>query len=292
MTGKNIAWSGISLFVPETWEIGRTGNKYLLFVRDGRSVMELKWNKIKGRFDARKQIRRLGAGFSKKLNRKLVPHDLPPTWHKALDAFEVFGFKWTDSIMQGRGALLYCPECRSATLIQFITPKGKPLPAAASEILDTFSDHRDDGFCDWALYDIYAFLPAAFVLLKYRFEAGFFELWFKMGSMQLKLYRWGPAAVLLKTQVLNQFAQLHMGLKSEADDGVESQTKTFIEWSCRTRPQTGFGRLSSFFFKPPQKRSRIWHVPETNKILGAVLEDHKVVYPEQLADVCDGYGSK
>lgn len=292
MTEKKIAWSGISFVVPETWEIGRTGKKYLLFVRDGRTVMELKWNRIKGRFDARKQMRRFGAGFSKKTNRKLVAHDLPSAWHKALGDFEVFGFKWADGAMQGRGAMLYCPECRNATLVQFIAPKGKPMPAAATKILNTFSDHRDDGFCDWALYDLYAFLPAAFVLVKYRFEAGFFELCFKMGSMQLRLYRWGPAAVLLKTQALHSFAQLHMGLKPEDDEGIERETKTFLEWSDRIRPQNLFFRLVSFLFKPTVKRARIWHVPETNKILGVILEDRKVVYPEQLSDVCDGYGSK
>lgn len=291
MSGKKIAWSGICFEVPETWEIGRTGKKYLLFVRDGRTVMELKWNRIKGRFNPRKPMRRLGAGFSKRGGRKLVAHSLPPAWLKALDAFEVFGFKWADGAMQGRGAILYCRACRTATLLQFITPTGKPMPAAAPDILKTFSDHSNDGLCRWALYGVYALLPAAFVLEKYRFEAGFFELRFKSGRMQLGLYRWGPAAILLKTRTLHQFAKFYMGLKPESGIRIEKQTETCLEWSGRTRPQNGLVRLACLIRKPPAKRARIWHVRETNKILGVVLEDRKAVYREQLVDVCDAYGS-
>lgn len=291
MTLKEIAWDGICFKVPESWEIGRLGRRYLLFTRSGQTVLELKWDLIKGRFNPRRMLRRLRAGLKKKTGIKIVAALLPPEWQKALDGFEAFGFKWADRTTAGRGAFVYCPSCYTATLIQFMAPAGKPMPAAATHILDSFSDHSADGFCNWMLYGLEARLPDHFKLTNYRFDAGLFTLGFKYKTLKIGLYRWGAAAALLNGQPLDWFARCYMDFNPDFGDRVENETDTILEYTGNLRPQNRFKQLVYRVGKPPLIRVRIWHAVEINKILGAVFQDRHVVYKEQLADVCDSFRS-
>ena len=203
---KSVAWSGVQFAVPREWEPGRIGARHLLFESDDGPAMEIKWGPSGRGFSSRRYLRRLarrvargGAVFQERA--------LPADGGSPPGPVEGLGFEWKGKDGGAVGALLFCPVCRTVSLLQFfLRASGSGGDRQALQVIDSFQDHRSDGRCAWALYDIRAVLPVHFRLVGHRFEAGRFMLEFRGRRRGLMLYRWAPAGVLLKDQTLDAFA--------------------------------------------------------------------------------------
>jgi len=286
--GKEIAWNGIRFVVPAAWEPGRIGPRHLVIESEAGPAMEIKWGPVKGRFSQRVHLRRLskltlarGAAL-----REWVP---PQDWQPALSRFECAGFAWEAGSEAAVGAILHCPACRTASLIQFFQPPGRSGAAGeAVAVLASLRDHRDDGRVAWAVYDILALLPSGFVLARHRFEAGRFFLEFRAGRRTIGLFRWAPAAVLLKDRDLSCFAETVAGL-----DGMEFRATAVAGEPAvegRERAEGCVRRLAACLGLRPVRTARIWHVPARNRILGIVVEGRFAIDPAVMETVWGGYG--
>jgi hypothetical protein len=286
--GKEIAWNGIRFVVPAAWEPGRIGPRHLVIESEAGPAMEIKWGPVKGRFSQRVHLRRLskltlarGAAL-----REWVP---PQDWQPALSRFECAGFAWEAGSEAAVGAILHCPACRTASLIQFFQPPGRSGAAGeAVAVLASLRDHRDDGRVAWTVYDILALLPSGFVLARHRFEAGRFFLEFRAGRRTIGLFRWAPAAVLLKDRDLSCFAETVAGL-----DGMEFRATAVAGEPAvegRERAEGCVRRLAACLGLRPVRTARIWHVPARNRILGIVVEGRFAIDPAVMETVWGGYG--
>jgi hypothetical protein len=231
--GKEIAWNGIRFVVPAAWEPGRIGPRHLVVESDAGPAMEIKWGPVKGRFSRRAHLRRLSK-LTRARGAALREWTPPQDWLQALTRFECTGFAWEAGSEAAVGAILHCPACRTASVIQFFQPPGRRgATGQAVAVLASLRDHRDDGRVAWAVYDIHALLPSGFALARHRFEAGRFFLEFRANRRTIGLFRWAPAAVLLRDRDLSRFAETVAGL-----DGLEFRA-TAVRASRRWRGVSG-----------------------------------------------------
>jgi len=286
--GKEIAWNGIRFVVPAAWEPGRIGARHLVVESEAGPAMEIKWGTVKGRFSRGDHLRRLSKLTRARgaILREWAP---PQAWLQALTRFECAGFAWEAGSEAAVGVILHCPACRTASVVQFFQPPGRSGAAGqALPVLASLRDHRDDGCVAWAVYDIFALLPSGFALAQHRFQAGRFSLEFRAGRRTIGLYRWAPAAVLLRDRDLSRFAETAAGLEGlefraaavTGDPAVEGRER---DEGCARRLATSLGLRRI-------RAARIWHIPGRNRILGIVVAGRFAVDPALMETVRGGYG--
>ena len=168
--------------------------------------MAVKWGPLRGTFSHKAHHKRLAALHSISVNSRIAEWYLPPHWQAALSNFETSGFLWQGEAAIGRGAILFCPACRNAALIQFFRYNSSQREKVLSTVLKSYCDHRQDGRMLWSIFDIRVTLPETLKLINFRFDAGKFELSFSHGRQSIYLHRWAPAAVLLGGADLIAFA--------------------------------------------------------------------------------------
>ncbi|MFH1139904.1 MAG: hypothetical protein V1816_27815 [Pseudomonadota bacterium] len=273
------AWNGLSLEVPAEWRLGTIDLRYLAFEDERGPTLEAKWSTIKGRFDFKKNFRRLAGPVGGKNNLQIFP--LPAAWAGALAGFEVQGFSWAGGELSGRGVVTFCPTCRTAALLHFFhRPNVDDL---APKILASFRDHRDDGKTEYAVFDIKTRVPREFVLQAKKFQPGWFELNFTgPDKSAVKFLRFGPANILLSGSGLDGFAGRHLDLAREKPPD-RSLDGAIMEWTAVGKPWAGL------IGKRTDRILRLWTLEKENRILGV-----EMLGPPRLAaglfdDLCRQY---
>lgn len=286
---KNMAWNGIQWSVPRDWSPSRIGLRHVELESETGPAMEVRWATVKGRFSSHDRLKRLSRSAERQ-GGALNASELPEEWRKALQQYEAVAFDWLAGNQRAQGVLVFCPICRSASLIQFFRRERAPaIDQQAAKVLASFRDHRHDGKVAWQMFDICAVLPAEFRLKHYRFEAGRFTLGFSHRRRTLVLYRWAPAELLLKDRTLSALAEtvsagagaMSRPLAVAGHPGIESHDPQPLGIGQRLKAYAGIARF---------RRARLWHLKERNRILGVVVEDRLPLAPELLDAVCDGYG--
>ena len=287
---KEIAWYGVRFKIPADWQLGQIGIRYLLIEDEFGPVMEIKWAPVKGKFSHQAHLKRLTSLQKKQIRKSVKPEPVSSEWKTALTDFDASEFSWESDSTHGRGVLLFCPTCRNASLIQFFHKDPPPNNSVASNVLNSFRDHRTDGQILWSTYDIRALVPETFELKHHRFEAGRYELDFADGSQHIILHRWALASVLLSKQDLVQFARTVAGFsKTEPVAGKMDGCDT-VEWSVS--PASNWGRwLSRYKGKASYHWLGLWHLEARNRILGVRAEGKKPLDTELLDRICTHYES-
>jgi len=285
-----VAWNGIRFRAPADWQLAQIGARHLVLEDETAPVMEVKWSKVKGNFSHKAHLKRLASLQKKQVRKTFKAESIPADWETILTNFQVSGFSWQANTTHGQGVILFCPSCRKATLIQFFQPKSTENIRVASQVLDSFRDHRQDGQVLWSTYDIRAVVPQTYELKRHRFEAGKFELDFADGNQHICLHRWALASVLLAEQDLVQLARTVGGFnKPEPVAGSMNGCAT-AEWSLT--PKTDWQRwLGRFKPKASYYWLGLWHLEEKNRILGVRAEGKKPLDTELLDRICTHYES-
>lgn len=288
---KPFAWAGIKLTIPAAWETGHLGNGYALLEHRYRPVLEMKTATIRGRFTFQRHFKALARSGRTRSAPPLRLTPLPPGWPAFSDRMDVQAFKWQGDHVGGRGLLLYCRDCRKATLIQFYD-HGHHRLAAMPDVLASFKDHPSGSGPTVAVYDIQATLPDRFALTRFRFDAGRFELVFAHSREGVTLWRWSPADVILDRcgNTLSHVARNNGLLPPAVIDQDGRPVKGGLEWQWRARGYRH--RLRGFFAqraKPPGHALRIWHRSDTNRILAVRAEAIDTF--DTFDGICTSYGS-
>jgi hypothetical protein len=291
MTGmlKTIAWNGVRLSIPSTWEIGRIEARHLFFDSPAGPAMEIKWGPVKGRFSHRSHLKKLIAQQKHRPGKNLEEWQFPPTWKNALSKFIAKGFSWQLDTENGRGAILFCPSCKTAIMFQFFNIKGANTDAAILKVLKSLRDHRKDNQIAWAVFDIQALLPGTFQLNGYQFKPGNYQLAFSDKFQSLKLFRWAPASAFLTQSSLSQFAANTLDLNQADLDTILNLEHPAVEWQVNNTPGWHH-RLFPFKRNPAFHWARVWHVPDKNRILGMRLHSKNPIDANMTREICGNYG--
>ncbi|MFH2218600.1 MAG: hypothetical protein ABII68_02925 [Pseudomonadota bacterium] len=291
MPMKEIAWNGIRFQAPADWEVGRIGSYYLMLEKESGPVLEMKWGRVKGVFSHKKHMRRLSVLHGKRSGISIGESPLTPEWEDALDGFSATGFSWQGTSMGGMGAILYCPMCHNATLIQFHHNDSGESKNTTLSVLNSFSDHRADGQIRWAVFDIQAMIPEKFKLVRQRLVPGKTELAFEAKGRKVTLHRWGPAAVLLRGRGIAGFAETMAGMPSQHPDVMINIDEKSAEWAVSPSVSILGRAFGGIRRKHPFKRFRLWHLKKKNRILGVGAEGKKPFDPHFLDRICADYDS-
>ena len=285
---KDIAWNGICLSVPSTWEIGRIDTRHLFFAKHAGPAMEIKWGPVKGRFSHRSHLKKLIAQQKHHSGKTLEAWHLPPSWENALSNFIAKGFSWQSKLENGRGAILYCPSCKTAVMFQIFNVAGHMTDETILEILKSLQDHRNDDQAAWTVFDIHALLPKAFRLDTFQFKPGIYELAFSDKFQSLKLFRWAPASAFLSQTNLSRFAANALEFNHESFITTSFLEHPAVEW--HSNAIAGWHNwLYRFKRKPAFHWLRVWHVVEKNRILGIRLDGKKPFDADMMANICVNY---
>lgn len=292
---KELGWNGIRLSIPSAWEAGRIAERYLLLESDDFPVLELKWKSIKGKFSTEKHLKRLKSEYQKQLaGHEISPWAVPKNWCDALQSHEMTGFQWEGRLFAGKGLILFCKDCRCATLLQFYerldNKKDRLNRIHQGEILSSFHDHSANGLYLWSVFDIRTILPEHFKLFRHSFSPGAFELTFDTGIYRISFYRWSPASVILLESDLQGFAEKVFPFKScRPVSGFSGRVETM---ELESFPPLSFWRKwrRKLRKQPIFKWARVWHVSNANRILAVKAESDKPMDFELLDSICSEYG--
>ena len=288
---KPFAWAGIELTIPAAWETGHLGDGYALLEHRYRPVLEMKTATIRGRFTFQRHFKALARSCRTRSAPPLTLTPLPPGWPAFSARMEVQAFTWQGDQVGGRGLLLYCRDCRKATLIQFYD-HGDHRLTAIPDVLASFKDHSSGSGPTVAVYDIQATLPDRFALTRFQFDAGRFELVFTRSREGVTLWRWSPADVILDRcgNTLSHVARDNGLLPPAVIDQDGRPVKGGLEWQWQARGYRQ--RLRGFFAHrapPPGHALRIWHRSDTNRILAVRAEAIDTF--DTFDGICTSYGS-
>jgi hypothetical protein len=255
-----IGWDGITVRVPPHWQPTVILRDYLFFEHEGRPVLEVKWQYAGRRFAPDRVLGKIGKTLRQGRS-ELREWNIPPALQETVSRFTVTGFQFREGPYDSRGLLLFCPICRRATLLRFYTPPHEEGPAM-DQVLASFSDHPGNRDRLWAVYDISALLPAEAELQAHEFLVGRYTLTFSLDRSVLTLFRFKPAAALLRNRDLSAFgAPLAGPARSAGSDDPGS----FTWMEAASGSQRLLRRLQR---KPVWTWLKLWHVQEENVILG------------------------
>jgi hypothetical protein len=293
---KAVGWNGVRLSVPESWHPAGIERQCLVFERNARLVMTLKWEPSKSRGSSRPGIFRIRKGFPRELRHNLREIVLPDAWRCALDGnFEkkdvesAAAFSWGDPAGGGEGLLFDCRWTRRVFLLHFYRSGISGDTVDIPRILASLRNGSEDGGVVWAVFDIRAVVPEALRLVRHRFMPGAFELTFGARGETVRLCRWGPASVLLRNETLQAFAADRFAIPHDKIEGGDAIGSLSVQWIDRHMPAWAAHRLIKPFVPPVFRRGRAWHIPGPNKILAVQIEARSLPAGNFLDDLCGSF---
>jgi hypothetical protein len=206
LRGHLFAWDGVSLLIPDTWNLAgysfSKGLTHVEFEDDCTLRMEAEWIRPPRRLDIGKIQKRYGKA-AKKLTRAALKsyqcEDAPAGW----SAF-VYELPGGERLLT---AFFLTPDF---SLFNFVRIRFGPQDTEDEEdvlklVAASFRTHQE-GEVPWALYDISIALPSDFRLLSTSIQAGRKLLVFQWRLRRFFLWHFSLADILLKQQKLEEWA--------------------------------------------------------------------------------------
>lgn len=204
-----VGWQGVTVEVPADWSLaaisGDEKSGYFRVDSAGTLAVEAKWSKAPGQVDLTSRLEAYLNDLRKKSRKRRVTFD-----HKikSKDA-GALAFSWhADRKAQGR--LWRCDECGRILIAQVSGAAKDDVAGTASYVLPSVTDHSEDGWRTWAMYDLVAEVPPGYRLEKHRLMAGYLQLVFRKRNNGLVIERWGLANVALKKCSLTEWFRERM----------------------------------------------------------------------------------
>lgn len=287
---KSIAWNGIELKIPVTWEIDSLDAGHMLIGEEGLPRMELKWTDASANQSFVKYMKKFITRSQKELGIKIIEQQTPASFSHPRTYFEFFFFNWQGQTASGYGALIFCTHCNRLTMIRFFPEStGLPGPLEQSIIL-SFDDHPGGDEMFWKIFGLDFPTPSHFRLAEYSFKPGVYSIFFKDGKTNLGIFSWGPAEFLLSQADLTEFALGRVpGIEGLARTGYCSHG-SFLEWNYRSPRFKNAGLIPFLDRFSLFSIFRICHDPECNRIFGVKVDsprryEHDVIKRSLLGDV-------
>ncbi len=276
---QEIGWNGISLLVPGSWHPAVILESYLLFEEDYRPVFEIRWQQGRGRFPARRLLRKLERSLGEA---RIDPWQPPADWLAALSGCQVHGFRWRQAEAGGRGLLFHNPATGRSVLLRFHLDQAANA-ACCARVVGSLYEQPPAGDRTWAVFDIRARLPARMRLAGQRFLPGSYAIDFRQDHLLVSLLRFKPAGELLRGRSLADFGD-HLAQGATLVPGSAPDTATWQDGGSAARRL-----LRRLQRKKAYHQLILWHVPEKNVILGLRVKSNRPIPPSRVRTIREGY---
>ena len=269
---KTFGWQGISLTVPENWELVFTQGSYQSgYVRlaDEESVrMEVRWQAARGPGTPADAVDAHLARLKKDARKKGSAFDVQRELNLASPAGKTAEcYRWTAD-NQALAMVSRCSACNRIVHVQLLGEPHEGLKALARTVFGSLRDHPEDGVLAWDFFDLRFRSPAALPLFKSSLQTGCIRMTFSRRLTRLEFVRLSLAQVLLAGKPLrgwfDGFYALPMKRRSyrlkeariKGHPGVELEGQPWL--FCDPLRMAG---------RPRVTRAACWHCEESNRIL-------------------------
>lgn len=282
---SRLAWNGLSLMHPATWELAALGRERLQLARAGAMLLEVRWSRIIGRFSFDKHIRRLEKVHGR--GRCRFQTSESAGWRPA-QGLEARSFTWGRSSDSGMGALFFHPASSTAILAQYAGPARQ-----AFAIFSSLRCHLADQGVPWFVYDLRAITPSNHELEEYSLQPGRYRLALRSGKQRIVLHRLAPADVLMAGRDLaawsrDYFAEAIKRCRLMIEENEEIGAVT---WRRPLSPAWTEQAAAKVLGKPVHCHIRAWRPPERNRILCVEAQGAQPLDEGMIAEVVNGYGT-
>lgn len=280
---RQLCWNGLHLKTPGDWQSIISGSRHILFEKDFQPVLEIRWEQSTHQ-PWHEQLLRISNRLTAELG-KTVTAIRPPKQFTRIGRHFTFTFlSWQKDDIPN-AALCLCPTCNTLVFIRFLDQSLSFLPLLA-EVLETLRCHEEKSTStEWRIQDFSLRLPPTFALDTFKMAAGLTSISFTDSSLSLKVYRLAPAGEHLHRQTLPEILSRLHDWKQQQLLCHDSENTC----DCTSRLNTCQQLLFRLHRKKPFFWSRIWHLPEHNRLLAMVFESSRPIPPDQPATLCRQY---
>ena len=273
-----MGWQGVSLRVPPDWSVtgfqGDAREGYLRIDSPGTMIAEVRWAQARKPVDIRKRLDRYLDMVERQAKKRKATFTgrIKPSeqWADALE----FSYRADRKV---RGFIRQCAQCRRVVIAQVSGDLDDAVVNTAHLILDTLSDHSEDGWWTWGLLGLVVRLPARFALIKSQVMSGYLMLLFRDGYREVTVERWGLADMTLKRWTLEEWAVQVAGWKRLKAQQVCDEVKEHPAVRL-----VGYRRSPTFWLRrkierlllrrPEEVRGVVWHCPPGNRLYAVRVE--------------------
>ena len=269
---KTFGWQGLSLSVPENWELVFTQGSYQSgYVRlaDEESVrMELRWLAARGPSTPSTAVDAHLSKLKKAARKKGVAFDVQRDLRLASPAGKTSEcYRWTAD-HQALAMVSRCGQCSRIVHVQLLGAPHEGLKALARTVFGSLRDHPEDTTMPWEFFDLRFRSPVGLPLFKSVLQTGCIRMTFSRRLTRLEFVRLSLAQVLLTGKGLRTWFDGFYGLpmkrrsyrlkeaRIKGHAGVELEGAPWF--FCNPLRLAGRARLT---------RAACWHCEETNRIL-------------------------
>lgn len=276
-----LAWNGLRLNVPDTWQPTRLGLRYVLLTDDNGPAFEWKWRPDAGRDGMAAALRALTPK-----RRAHTGMTLPDAWLDALSPYELMPLSWRCEGQSGLGAALFHPETGMVAVFQAYGGEDGPSAERLDVVAAVLAGLRHDsaGAPQFRIYGLNFTPPAGYALAAFEFVPGRFALNFAAGRRRLDVVRLAPAEVLLAEEPLGSLAVRVFGF----DPSILAEPAMLGDmpavWLACRQGDCLVARLARFLGKPG-RLAVMRHLTDVDKLLGVAATDRNSVDRQWLADV-------
>ena len=305
----DFGWQGISLQIPEDWNLGKVDGNYksgYARLDDAEIVRaEVEWREGRKQSRGVPALTQLVDRYIENLEKKAQKTDTPFAVErrakflkdkKWLEDCDYETFTW-EADYRAYNLARTCPSCGRIVLLRVLGRLDEKLDDLVQAIFPTLHDHPRDDQVFWSVYGLRFLMPAGFTLNEHELKSGHIQLTFEQGKEICRVQRLSLARMLLKDTQLKDWYPVFFK-KQLRDLNIE----VFEQEVCGHEGLRVAGKPRSRMLqllKPlplinPRPRqyldNRVWHCGDADKIC---IVDHlyrKKTEPEGLAQrVSDGY---
>lgn len=284
-----IAWNGISLRVPQTWEPSVLERDFMRLEEHGLPVAEAKWSRVSGSFSVERHIRKLKRRFRGADIRVASPG---PEWDESAELLRQGGLQTT--ILQWESvvaAIIHSSSTGLSLLLQFLKTN-EMSPATLASV----RDHWAGKSLPWSLFGLRARIPSEYLLDTFSFKPGHYSLRFRRPKRNL--------AIDAKPQDLRRGPGAELTLERYAPADVMLAKQSFLGWAKENYRKAIVGEkifddnvLSWIFFQKRFLRKeichqgRVWQDSRANSIFSVVSKGSLSLSESEFLRICDEYGA-
>ncbi len=287
---KNIAWNGISIKIPFSWEIDSLDPAHMLIGDEGQPKMEVKWSEAPKRFTIEKYLKKFISQSQRLLHIKIYELPTPNSFSHPMQTLKFFFFSWESKTSKGNGTLIFCSFCKRLSMVRFFSNVQISHNSLHSIILSSFSDHASSGQMRWEVFGLEFATPKSFELIDYSFKPGSYIIHLSYQKTTLKVFSWGPASFLISKISLSEFALERLPELTGFSEAKICHRGNCLEWSYKHGRFKNADKLPFFQQFSLYTKFRICHDQQANRILGIMVIspdnfDQKLIEGSMIGDI-------
>ena len=282
-TWKRIGWNNTRISCPAGWEAVVSGATHLLFEKDFRPVLELRWQK--GKTHTKKSIEATLHTIAEETG-LLVQKSPPAHWKNLLEPYS-FRLLADNETRELTAAILICKECSTTLLLYFFHDTATKNHRELTQVISSISCHveKESTTSLWAIQDFRVHVPKTFTLTGHNFGAGLSRISFIDSGLTMHLCRIAGAEQRLRnssmTTLMNILGELEIN-----EDEIIHQDNLSTHSSSPSIFQQIRSRLKR---KPPFHLITLRHHPEYDRLTGLFFFDKKPIPEKQSTTILESY---